>query len=543
MKVLLQIVIPFFGLFYQICDAAYLVPGTVITQLNSSYVLIIREDGIQPKECYIDDGTNKYMIDLIHEGVKPEPQNKKTDHIYNAEDLDIIKSLGNGICGFKMDKVSKTQKWTLTIVDEKGKSYNKTTFVIIRETDASYTKTAIKIGDPISVSCASQNKNIDYCEIYHPNGEVVLTGTESCYFTVKLTKVTDLGLWKCLLGYKSSMVPVERQYEFIQTEFNTINTWHNDTETRVHLGCSISNPKLKPGNGDYCVMVRPDGKQFKLFPGLATDRYTALNTNLTHSICSLEIVKPLESTEWGIWRCEVHSGPYEPIGGFITLPTRSNRVIRSVPGIEAKVPKDMFLHVNSSMTVSCRVPYSSSYCYMRGPDGVLYPIKDDRSITLGLCKFTKAEVKLTDNGTWLCGFAKKSGASDDVYNFQVHVAEALTIRPELQSVEARDGGSAYLKCTTKGLGDFPVQYCRFLSPDGHMYQITDNDQSNDRIVYDGRGLEYGDCGIKIRKMELSDIGKWTCITRVGAQFTEDEVYTTIDLAITNNLSLASVLAI
>lgn len=101
-------------------------------------------------------------------------------------------------------------------------------------------------------------------------------------------------------------------------------------------------------------------------------------------------------------------------------------------------------------------------------------------------------------------------------------------------MEARDGGSAYLKCTTRGIGDYPLKYCRFLSPDGHMYQISAQDKSSDRIIYDGRGLEYGDCGIKIRRMELSDIGKWTCMTRIGADFKEEEVHTNIDLALSNS---------
>lgn len=73
------------------------------------------------------------------------------------------------------------------------------------------------------------------------------------------------------------------------------------------------------------------------------------------------------------------------------------------------------------MTVSCRVPYSSTYCYMRGPDGKLYPEKDDRAITLGLCTLTKDEVELSDNGTWFCGFGKRTGEPDDVYQFQVHI--------------------------------------------------------------------------------------------------------------------------
>lgn len=82
-----------------------------------------------------------------------------------------------------------------------------------------------EIGDFVAIPCASLNKQIDYCEIHHPNGEVVLSGTESCLFNEPLSKATDFGIWKCVLGYKTNMAPVVKQYEVIPTRKNTNSSY------------------------------------------------------------------------------------------------------------------------------------------------------------------------------------------------------------------------------------------------------------------------------------------------------------------------------
>lgn len=43
-----------------------------------------------------------------------------------------------------------------------------------------------------------------------------------------------------------------------------------------------------------------------------------------------------------------------------------------------------------------------------------------------------------------------------------------------------------------------------------------------RIAYSGRGLEYGDCGITIFKVEDGHYGNWSCIVRKGSNYRRAE---------------------
>lgn len=43
------------------------------------------------------------------------------------------------------------------------------------------------------------------------------------------------------------------------------------------------------------------------------------------------------------------------------------------------------------------------------------------------------------------------------------------------------------------------------------------------IQYSGRGLEYGDCGMKINEADKNHAGKWTCVTVIGKDFSKPEI--------------------
>lgn len=57
------------------------------------------------------------------------------------------------------------------------------------------------------------------------------------------------------------------------------------------------------------------------------------------------------------------------------------------------------------------------------------------------------------------------------------ISSIRAFKPEVSVKLNHDG---FLKCVTQGLGDYPLQYCRFLSPDGKMFFLKDNDNSSSR---------------------------------------------------------------
>lgn len=62
--------------------------------------------------------------------------------------------------------------------------------------------------------------------------------------------------------------------------------WQNQTDTTVNIGCQISNPTKST---ESCVLVRPDGTKLIASPGLGDEKYTTLGTNITESICHLQV--------------------------------------------------------------------------------------------------------------------------------------------------------------------------------------------------------------------------------------------------------------
>lgn len=98
-----------------------------------------------------------------------------------------------------------------------------------------------------------------------------------------------------------------------------------------------------------------------------------------------------------------------------------------------------------------------------------------------------------------------------------------------------------LSCNSGGI---PLQYCRFISPNGYGYHLG-NRQTSERLVkikiftweflipffvrisYYGKGIEYGECGISISNIQPSEAGDWKCVTKffneVDAENYEKEI--------------------
>lgn len=54
-----------------------MLPGTVITQKGKSYTILIKDDKLTPVQCLLDDGKNKYELDLKNIGAPARPMAMK----------------------------------------------------------------------------------------------------------------------------------------------------------------------------------------------------------------------------------------------------------------------------------------------------------------------------------------------------------------------------------------------------------------------------------------------------------------------------------
>lgn len=124
-------------------------------------------------------------------------------------------------------------------------------------------------------------------------------------------------------------------------------------------------------------------------------------------------------------------------------------------------------------------------------------------------------------------------------------------------MEVTKGNDAELLCTSGGV---PLQYCRFISPQGIPYHLENETTDTGyfspqilckthslhnffRISYTGQGLLKGECGVNISNVNTTHEGNWTCVTRLGYNnFKQNEISAVIQLAISDTSSSIGVIS-
>ncbi|KAF5292606.1 hypothetical protein FQA39_LY13939 [Lamprigera yunnana] len=426
-----------------------------------------------------------------------------------------MKSLGNDICGFIFSNVSKMDpiNWCLIAEDALGKSYRANFKVIVYDVppvNVRNTKLNVQLGLRTTVVCGNKYQQ-DFCYLYNPKGKFVQSG-DDCSYPIKTVTMDHLGVWKCKIGKFPSMQTLEYNIELVFTGNENVKTWISETKNHIKIGCKLNNG----GRISACRIISPKGDVWNLRPGVAYARYLSIGTNFKNATCILWVRKPVLETEKGQWRCEMHSGGSRT-GGFIFIENTT------IPNYETY--KNITTQIGEELKIECNVPYSSEYCYIQSPDGTKYVMKDNYESRLGSCFTTIPKARREDVGLWTCFFARDMSVADEKLNVEVTLAEVLLYTT---NAEASSGGNVSLLCSSYGV---PLKYCRFIAPNALSYFIH-NHQKSSRISYKGKGLEYGECGITIRNAQPSDSGVWTCITRLGGDYSQEEISTKINLYVT-----------
>lgn len=102
-----------------------------------------------------------------------------------------------------------------------------------------------------------------------------------------------------------------------------VTTWVEETSDYFNIGCRFNNYDKLTSGASYCKLIAPNQEVFKIQAGSASARYTTLTTNLTEYSCGMEIEKPLEDFEKGIWKCEIYL-INDAIGGFLRVALDEN---------------------------------------------------------------------------------------------------------------------------------------------------------------------------------------------------------------------------
>lgn len=77
------------------------------------------------------------------------------------------------------------------------------------------------------------------------------------------------------------------------------------------------------------------------------------------------------------------------------------------------------IRLDEAFEVNCKVPYSTKYCHIKAPNGTIYPTNNIYKTYLGECSLEIAKSVASDNGTWICSFARETGYPDEEIYFEV----------------------------------------------------------------------------------------------------------------------------
>lgn len=77
------------------------------------------------------------------------------------------------------------------------------------------------------------------------------------------------------------------------------------------------------------------------------------------------------------------------------------------------------IRLDQAFQVECKVPYSTSYCHIKAPNGTIYPTNNKYKTHLGECNLEISKSVASDNGTWTCSFARDTGYPDEEIAFEV----------------------------------------------------------------------------------------------------------------------------
>lgn len=411
-----------------------------------------------------------------------------------------IFSLGKNTCGFKLINSMKHDPrfFTLHAYRNASSAHSQYSFKLTffeKANPRNETK-KVSLGERYEVKCGIPRIETT-CILYDPSGRKVSSGN-SCSYLLERVRMEHIGIWHCDVGIVQRMLPVTEYFvlELIRREW--VKTWYKEKDGLGIVGCKHMNDfvfndinNLQPPT--YCQFISPEDKLFTIKQGAATDRYTTTGTNLSDFTCQLEFALPIQPQEIGLWKCKIYGS-----GGFIsvknaTLPEYPKKLITAI-------------EENKPYEVSCIVPYSIDYCYIESPQKTYYYIDDVKSLSQGNCsKLLERNHQVL--GKWYCHISKYGSIDDDVIEVDVRIKKKFSA--VFSDVQVEIGDSPEILCKHEN----PLRSCRFVDPSGlKIYHLSER-KSGERIVYFGRGLDFGDCGLLLKNVTSKDQGEWTCYGR------------------------------
>lgn len=404
------------------------------------------------------------------------------DHIFENR----LYSLGRGICGVRlMDVQASDERRRIYLNADIDDFKNSKYFTIsIQNLDLDDKTLMVALGETFPISLGDDGLK----QLYDPNGELVVE-TEDSEYNISVVRMEHVGQWTLKTFSIYNPKPFSSNVTLKLKHGLSVDSWYMKDKGYGHVGCKLNNFPKK--DIKYCQMLSPDNVLYTISLHTATERYTTVGTQLDQDdpICQIEFPLPATEQEIGTWKCTMLD-----YGNFID--------------VEQKTPQQhsneqtQYIE-NDKLEISCSVPYLIEACHIESPSGRIFNIVDTK-LTNGICFMDMDEVEL---GTWTCRISKPRTSENQIIKVHVKsISKEASI--SYDQVGARRNHPYNIMCNA----EYPLNYCWFVSPSGKTYHAT-SEKNGKELVYFGRGLLHGDCGITIINVNDEHAGEWSCHMR------------------------------
>lgn len=414
--------------------------------------------------------------------------------------------IGRGICGFKVVRASLNDPKELAFnVTTKIASKPPVTFTHDFQVTVKKTK-----NNPIDNYEIDLTKRFDYhysiyplseratsCKIYRPSGKLLIED-ERCMFKIERLTMEDVGQWTVEFALKNSMKPMRVHFNTILKEANVQGMWYKEMDGYGLIGCST--PVFNEFY-DKCIFTKPDKSIFVLTDTFASERYVAIGSNLAGGIAQIQLKLPLMKSEIGRWSCQFN----DKIGEFIDVgsPSRARRGASQSYGKRIKKMIDL----GKPFEILCSVPHPIDNCFIKEPNGTIHNMDPTSTNALGECLHKVQSGKEEDKGVWTCFLSNPDNIEDDMIITEVEISNELETSNKQLDVLVGDSVTFLFKRHN------PIDTCYCKGPAGATYFLSET-KTEGNIVYRGKGLHVGECGMRIEKTEAEHDGVWECFSKI-----------------------------
>lgn len=120
-------------------------------------------------------------------------------------------------------------------------------------------------------------------------------------------------------------------------------------------------------------------------------------------------------------------------------------------------------------------------------------------------------------GIYTCGVNGQGESEDFQKKFDVQVYKIPAYVDIQKDSSFIYGDTFHLMC--KSLHRKPLKYCRFRTPRGKIFSVSENIAVSESQNFDyfGAGMWEGECGIVVKELENEDYGEYECTVKIDSQ--------------------------